>query len=110
MVTRECNCYGFLAIASSLFISAFAGTVDDLTIKIIAFIATLFITLITAFNLTSKASNVRNAWRHLNKAIYSFKSNAIDANALIKAYEEGENMLGPVDLNPHPFEKINVMA
>jgi hypothetical protein len=90
---------GFLAIASSLFISAFAGTVTDLAIKIIAFIATLFITLITAFNLTTKASNVRNGWRHLNKAIYSFKTNSIDATALIKAYEEGENMLGSVDFN-----------
>ena len=90
---------GFFAIASSLFISAFAGTVNDLTIKIIAFIATLFITLITAFNLPTKASNVRNSWRLLNKALYSFKTNAIDANALIKAYEDGENMLGSVDFN-----------
>lgn len=91
---------GFISILASLFITAFAGSLgkyDSSIIRIVAFVATLSLTLIGAFNLPTKASSVRNAWRHLNKAMYSFKSHSIDADALIKAYEEGENMLGSVD-------------
>jgi hypothetical protein len=90
---------GTLAIGSTLFISAFAGSIDVLLIKIIAFTATLSLTLITAFNLPSKTSDVRKAWRHLNKALYNFKNNQINSSELIKAYETGENMLGSVDFN-----------
>ena len=35
----------------------------------------------------------------LNGNLYKFKSNQIDAKDLIKAYEDGENMLGTVEFN-----------
>ncbi len=94
---------GVIAIACSLFITAFAGAdfldAGNTVIRILAFITTLFLTLMTSFNISSKANSCRNAWRHLNKALYSYKSNRIDGDALIKAYEEGENILGSVDFN-----------
>lgn len=93
---------GVVSVASSLFITAFAGTLgenDVIIIRIFAFVATLFLTLIGAFNLPAKANNARNAWRHLNKALFQFNSGIIDAGELIKAYEEGENILGSVDFN-----------
>lgn len=99
---------GFLSILASLFITAFAGVLgeyDSIIIRIVAFIATLSLTLIGAFNLPTKASSVRNAWRHLNKALYSFSARRIDIDALIKAYEEGENMLGSVDFT---YDKARV--
>ncbi len=94
---------GVLSIGCSLFITAFAGSdflgKNNMAIRILAFITTLFLTLITSFNLSSKANNCRNGWRHLNKALYSYKSKRIDGDALIKAYEEGENILGSVDFS-----------
>lgn len=94
---------GILAIGCSLFITAFAGSdflgTNNTAIRILAFVTTLFLTLITSFNLSTKANNCRNAWRHLNKALYCYKSKRIDGDALIKAYEEGENILGAVDFN-----------
>lgn len=94
---------GVLAIGCSLFITAFAGSdflgTNNTAIRILAFVTTLFLTLITSFNLSTKANNCRSAWRHLNKALYSYKSKRIDGDALIKAYEEGENILGSVDFN-----------
>ncbi|WP_153795858.1 hypothetical protein [Foetidibacter luteolus] len=93
---------GVTSILSSLFITAFAGVLgnhDSTIIRIVAFVATLSLTLIGAFNLPAKASSVRNAWRHLNKAFYSFSARRIDIDALIKAYEEGESMLGSVDFS-----------
>lgn len=90
---------GTLAIACSLFITAFAGELDVLVIKIIAFASTLFLTLIGAFNLSSKANEARNGWKHLNKAFLGFKAKIVDAATLVKAYEDSENMLGNVEFN-----------
>jgi len=94
---------GVLTIGCSLFITSFAGSeflgTDDIVIRILAFVTTLFLTLITSFNISTKANNCRNAWRLLNKALYSYKSKRIDGDALINAYEEGENILGSVDFN-----------
>jgi hypothetical protein len=90
---------GVLAIASSLFITAFAGQVDTIIIKIVAFTSTLFLTLIGAFNLSSKANDTRNGWKYLNKAFLGFKAKVVDAETLVKAYEDSENMLGFIDFN-----------
>ncbi|SDK61922.1 hypothetical protein [Flavobacterium noncentrifugens] len=90
---------GFLSITSSLFVSAFAGILEPLAIQIIAFFATLFITLITAFNLPTKANNVRNGWRILNKAYYDYKNNSVDLSVLLKAYEDGEKVLDGIEFN-----------
>lgn len=92
---------GVLAITCSLLITTFAGSPSFSVslIRILAFATTLLLTLITSFNLTSKASSTRSAWRLLNKAMFSYKSKRIDGDALIKAYEEGENLLSSVDFN-----------
>jgi len=91
--------FGFLAIACSVCIGAFTDEIGSLATKILAACSTLFLTLISSFSLASKASNVRDGWRHLNKAMYSYKTKSIDIAALIKAYEEGEKILGTVEFN-----------
>lgn len=91
--------FGFLAIACSVCIATFNVEIGPLATKILAACATLFLTIISSFNLASKASNVRDGWRHLNKAMYSYKTKSIDIAALIKAYEEGEKILGTVEFN-----------
>ena len=90
---------GVIGISSSLFITAFVGSdfVTSTLIRILSFLTTLCLTLISAFNLISKASSYITAWRLLNKAVYSYKAKVIDINILLKAYEDGEKMLGCVD-------------
>lgn len=90
---------GILAIACSLFVTFFADKDNILLIKVCSFTTTLILTLITAFNLSKKANGVRNGWRHLNAAYIKFKAKTIEITDLIKAYEEGEVMLGSVDFN-----------
>ena len=90
---------GFLAIASPLFLTVWAGMIDILSVKIVAFVSSLSVSLIGAFNLSAKASNVRNGWKHLNKAVISFKAKTIEAAELIQAYEDSENMLGSIEFN-----------
>ena len=90
---------GVLAIASSLFVTTFASKENVLLTKICSFATTLILTILTSFNLSKKANGVRNGWRHLNAAFFRYKASTIDINELIKAYEEGEVMLGGVDFN-----------
>lgn len=89
---------GVVAIGSSLFVTTFANEKNVLVVKICSFTTTLLLTILTSFNLSRKANGVRNGWRHLNAAYFKYKANG-DIDALIKAYEEGEIMLGSVDFN-----------
>jgi glucan phosphoethanolaminetransferase (alkaline phosphatase superfamily) len=90
---------GFIGIFCSVFITAFAGLdlLNSILVKIAAFTATFCLTVISAFNLPSKASNYITAWRLLNSAIYCYETRIFDIGMLIKAYNEGEKMLGCVD-------------
>jgi hypothetical protein len=93
---------GVITITTSLFITAFVGNLGEheiIIIRVVAFVSALTLTLMTAFNVSKKLSDIRNAWRYLNKAIYSFKNNTIGAEELLKAYDEAENMVGSVDFN-----------
>ncbi|MDI9863508.1 hypothetical protein QM480_04185 [Flectobacillus sp. DC10W] len=91
--------FGFLTISTSICIASFSQDIGIFATKVLAAINTLLLTSITAFSLVTKASNVRNGWRHLSKAMYQYQAKSIDIKELIKAYEEGENMLGNVDFN-----------
>jgi hypothetical protein len=90
---------GALAIVTSLFVTSFASDVPILVVKICSFTTTLFLTFLTSFNLSKKGNGVRNGWRHLNAAYLKYVGNIIGVTELIKAYEEGEIMLGGVDFN-----------
>jgi len=89
---------GIVAIASSLFISGFADfdfmhNNKFLVTKLLGFTSTLSLTLISAFNLSSKANSVRKGWRHLNKAFCRYNSDIVDIKELVVAYDEGEEMI-----------------
>ncbi|HEX7904909.1 MAG TPA: hypothetical protein VF487_13615 [Chitinophagaceae bacterium] len=90
---------GVGAIGTSLFITTFASKDNVLTIKICSFITTLLLTILTSFNLSKKGNGVRNGWRHLNAAYLKYQAKQISIGDLIKAYEEGEVMLGGVEFN-----------
>lgn len=94
--------FGFISISSSLFITACAGALgknDTNIIRLVAAVSAVSLALIGAFNLQGKTSNARNAWRHLNSALYRYKSNSIQIDQLINAYEEGERILGSVEFS-----------
>ena len=90
---------GVFAIAGSIYVATFVGIHDHKRIKLAAFASTLLLTLIGAFNLPSKASGERSAWKHMNKAVLQYKNGIINADQLIKVYAEGEDMAGFVDFN-----------
>jgi hypothetical protein len=85
---------------SATFFSALAatqiGSIDNNIAKIFAFIATVSIALMTAFNLGVKSNNTRAAWRHLNAEVMKFNQGLCKEQDVIKAYEEAEGLIGDV--------------
>jgi hypothetical protein len=53
--------------------------------------------LLTSFNLGEKSNNMRNAWRKLNAAKMNYEFDTTDGT-LVKAYEEGEKLIGDVSV------------
>jgi hypothetical protein len=50
----------------------------------------------TAFNLTDKSNNVRDAWRELNAAVMKYNTNRISKSELIEVYRKQEEKIGGV--------------
>lgn len=95
--------FGGLATICSLGLTAFVGTdwMDETLIRLLSFLSTLFLTLLTIFNVASKGNNARKAWRHLNYALLLYYSGKLSPEDLAKAKSEGEEILGTVDFNPN---------
>ena len=97
---------GSIAIICSLSVTTFVGTdfnfMNDLIIKILAFLSALAYTIMTAYNLPNKANNARNAWRILRKAMFLYESKNLEIKGLIEAYHEGESVIGAVDFHFNP--------
>jgi hypothetical protein len=93
---------GIISIVSALFISAFVGSLgvwEHWIIRIVSFVSALTLTLLGAFNVAKKLSDIRSAWMSLNKAVFQYESKMIDASELIRVYQEAENLVGPVEFN-----------
>lgn len=90
---------GSTAIFSNVFIAVFTGDVENIYIKTSSFISIVSITIIGAFNLTTKATQSRNGWKLLNKSVMNYKAGVIDAKKLINSYEESEKILGCIEFN-----------
>src|ERR1700751_4629809 len=92
------------SIVSSLIISTFTKELFDmnpLILKICGFGATLSISLLTGMDVAGKANRVRRAIRHFTAARARFQTqDNYDVEALTKAYEEAEALIGDVNYIP----------
>jgi hypothetical protein len=90
---------GLFSVFFSLLTTTFLDVqkFDNSYAKIFAFIAAVSIGLLTAFDLGTKSNNMMNAWRQLNAAVIKFNSGEeYNKKEVIKAYEEGERLIGNV--------------
>ncbi|MCC9167978.1 hypothetical protein [Pontibacter harenae] len=99
--------FGTLATVSSLALTAFVGMpwMTELPTRLLAFSSTVFLTLLTVFNVGSKGNNARKAWRKLNYALMRYYTGAITLDELAKAKFEGEEIIGSVEFNPNLVQK-----
>lgn len=88
--------YGVVATFFSLLTAAGIQSIGPGISQIFAFIAALSISMMTAFNLGAKSNNTRNAWRKLNAAMMKFNQGIVSKEYVIRAYEEGESLIGGV--------------
>lgn len=89
---------GTVAITTSLIVTTFSNESWFLPwIKVPSIISTLCLTIIASFSLGSKGNNNRNAWRHVQKVKMLYLSKKANIEELIKAYTEGEKMVGNID-------------
>lgn len=90
---------GSTAIFSNVYIAVYADNPTNNYIKTASFISIFSITIIGAFNLTTKVTQSRNGWKLLNKSVINYKAGVIDAKKLINSYEESEKILGCIEFN-----------
>jgi hypothetical protein len=90
---------GVIATFFSLLTAAGIASIGTGYSQVFAFIAALSISMMTAFNLGAKSNNTRNAWRKLNSAVMKFNQSIVKKEDVIKAYEEGESLIGGVSFS-----------
>jgi hypothetical protein len=94
---------GITGIASALTVATFTDQLGTTNTKIFSFVAALSFGLVNGFDIGGKADATRNAWRHLTTAILKFKTDpSYTYEELIRAYSEGEAMVGGVPLRMQP--------
>ena len=93
---------GISAILSSIAIVALAKSKYTISSECEAWllgIAAASLAILTAFGITQKGNNARNAWRYLQGYRLRFYAGIITLDQYIKAYEEAERIAGSVDFS-----------
>lgn len=91
---------GILAVVCSLAVTTFAGDLNVLEIRILAFIAAMSAALLVAFDTVGKARDILTSWRRLVSTVLLYENTeTVSLEEVIKKYEECEHSLGQVTIN-----------
>jgi hypothetical protein len=87
---------GILSVICALAAATYTQELQDhKLLKVTILVAACCSALITAFNLQGKSGDIWRAFRHLEQAILEYEYNASrDAESLLRAYKESEDMVG----------------
>ena len=87
---------GILSVICALAAATYTKELQDRELlKVTILVAACCSALITAFNLQGKSSDIWHAFRHLEQAILEHEYNpSMDAESLLRAYKESEDMVG----------------
>jgi len=99
---------GIIGIASALFVTAFTGSKyveSDDCIRIASFISALCLTSLSAFNVTAKGNNARNAYRYLNNGYFMYHIGKFTEEDLVNAKDTAEKIHGSVDFQTSVQQK-----
>lgn len=88
-------------IVCSLVVTTFVDTLELSSTRVLAFISAVSVAVISGFNIGKRAANYRTAWRHLNVACMRYgQLKTFTEKQLIEAYEEGERIIGNIEIHP----------
>jgi uncharacterized integral membrane protein len=88
---------GTVAIVLTITVASKLVDASHWSFPLITWGAAISTALLTSFNLGEKSNNMRNAWRKLNAAKMNYEFDPT-AGTLVKAYEEGEKLIGDVSV------------
>ena len=94
-----------MTIILSAVIGSFASDLNDVSIRVLAFLSALFGVLSTTFQVEKKAKDMRDAFRYLNYSLYVYTVDG-DIKKLIEAYNQVESMVGHVQVSDESIQKI----
>jgi hypothetical protein len=85
---------GVVSVVSALIAATFTDELKGGSwLKVLTFISAVSVSLLNAFNLQGKASDVWSAFRHLEYAVLEYSEGGMDKKQLLSAYKEAENMV-----------------
>jgi hypothetical protein len=94
---------GIIGVVCPLVVASFAESISTPILKGLSFAAAAATAIFAAFEIGATATRFREAWKHLNAASIEFKNGALDLEGLLKAYREGEVLIGRMKADP--FQK-----
>jgi hypothetical protein len=90
-----------MATICTVLVAAKLSTFPPELVQWLAALSAVSVSLISAFDLGSKANRMKWAWRQLNSAVILFQEDQeTTLKQLIKAYEKGEEIIGNVKEEP----------
>lgn len=95
---------GTSTIASSIFVSVYSGYTDATffepkTLKAVAYVSTISLTLLTAFNFVGNTNNANQCWKFVKVALLKYDCKIYNIKQLIEAYSQAERMMGKIEFN-----------
>ncbi|MEA2991736.1 MAG: hypothetical protein QOD40_656 [Alphaproteobacteria bacterium] len=85
---------GLIGVLSPLFVATFADAMVTWQVRALSFAASASVGIFAAFDIGNLTTRWREAWKHLNAACLDYAAGVIEADALNKAYREGEDIIG----------------
>jgi hypothetical protein len=90
-----------IATICTVLVAAKLTVFQQALVQWLAALSAVSVSLISAFDLGSKANRMKWAWRKLNAAVILFQEDSdTTIKQLIKAYEKGEEIIGDVKEEP----------
>jgi hypothetical protein len=94
---------GLIGVVCPLVVASFAESIPPSILRGLSFAAAAAIAIFAAFEIGATATRFREAWKHLNAASIEFKTGVLNLEGLMKAYREGEVLIG--QMKTAPFQK-----
>ncbi len=94
-------------VVSSVAVGFLVGEkINPICIKTMAFLTTFCSVSMSAFSLEKKAHDMREAYRYLKYAIFKYRAEEYDINALVKAYNETEKIVGHIEVKEETISTL----
>lgn len=94
---------GLIGVVCPLVVATFTDSIATSILRGLSFASAAAVAIFAAFEIGANAARFREAWKHLNAASIEFRNGVLNLEGLMKAYREGEVIIG--QMKADPFER-----